>query len=140
MLSRMPPVSDLATLLRSMRPVLNPGTYVFASAPAGPAVDPARIVAAVREPEGPSLVLLEEDAARLGLAAVFRCAWITLRVESALEAVGLTAAVAAALAEDGIPCNVVAGLRHDHLFVPVERAERAMRALARVGGGAREEA
>jgi hypothetical protein len=65
-----------------------------------------------------------------GLAGTFRSAWITLRVRSALTAVGLTAAVAAALTRDGIPCNIIAGFHHDHLFVPVDQADRALAALA----------
>jgi hypothetical protein len=51
-------------------------------------------------------------------------------VHSSLQAVGLTAAVATALAERGIACNVVAGFHHDHLFVPHERGAEAMDALA----------
>jgi uncharacterized protein len=56
-------------------------------------------------------------------------AWITLRVHSALDAVGLTAAVATALAAAGLSCNVVAGYHHDHLFLPYDHAETAMRVL-----------
>jgi hypothetical protein len=55
--------------------------------------------------------------------------WITLRVHSALEAVGLTAAVSAALAREGVSCNVVAGFYHDHLFVPHDSAAQAVRLL-----------
>ncbi len=60
--------------------------------------------------------------------------WLTLTVESSLEAVGLTAAFAAALAERGIPANVLAGLRHDHVLVPVDRAEDAVAALRSLRG------
>ena len=56
-------------------------------------------------------------------------AWITLNVHSALEAVGLTAAVSRALTEAGISCNVVAAYYHDHLFVPAEQGERALKIL-----------
>lgn len=45
---------------------------------------------------------------------------------------GLTAAVATALADDGIACNVVAGYHHDHLFVPAARAADAMESLVRL--------
>ncbi len=54
---------------------------------------------------------------------------ITLNVHSALEAVGLTAAVATALTREGISANVVAAYYHDHIFVPEVDAERALEAL-----------
>ena len=50
-------------------------------------------------------------------------AWLTLSIQSSLEAVGLTAAVSARLAERDIACNVLAGYHHDHLLVPVARAD-----------------
>jgi len=53
-------------------------------------------------------------------------------VHSALEGVGLTAAVTSALADMGIACNVVAGFHHDHLFVPWQRREEALDALRRL--------
>ena len=46
-----------------------------------------------------------------------------------MEAVGLTAAVAAALAEAGISANVVAAYYHDHIFVSKVSAERALAVL-----------
>lgn len=123
---------DLEQLLRTLSPVRNPGVYVFCSLPAGFAIDMAPVVASIREPEGLSVVLAETDAVRLGLPIVFRSAWLTLSVHSDLEALGLTAAVSAALAEAGIACNVIAGNRHDHLFVPHGQAEAAMTTLARL--------
>jgi hypothetical protein len=50
-------------------------------------------------------------------------------------AVGLTAAVSAALSREGISCNVVAAAVHDHLFVPLEEACRAMEALRGLQAG-----
>lgn len=125
----MPSGSDLRTLLKSMDPVLNPGVYVFASLSAPASFDPGSAIAFVREPEGLSVVLEEAVARKAGLSSCFRCAWITLSVHSDLEAVGLTAAIATALGSAGIPCNVVAGTHHDHIFVPVEQADDAMKAL-----------
>ena len=46
-----------------------------------------------------------------------------------LHAVGLTAAVASCLAEQGISANVLAAYYHDHVFVPHDQAEDAMHAL-----------
>ena len=56
-----------------------------------------------------------------------RC--ITLNVYSSLEGVGLTAAVATALAENGIACNMVAAFHHDHAFVPDALSQKAMQVL-----------
>jgi len=112
-----------------MRPVLNPGTFVFVSLKPGIVIEPERIIASIREPEGLSVVMRESDARDRNLDAVFRCAWITLRVNSDLASVGLTAAFATALGKVGISCNVVAGTCHDHIFVPVHLAEEAMHAL-----------
>ena len=89
----------------------------------------------VTEPEGRTLVLPRQRADELGLPYEFVAAWITLHVHSALDAVGLTAAFATALTAEGISANVVAGYFHDHLFVPEDRADDAMRALRRLSRG-----
>jgi len=121
------PVSDLDELLRSMDPELHEGVFVFASVPGPvPGVD---AIATFREREGLTLIAEERQALCAGLRSLFRAAWITLTVTSDLHAVGLTAAVATALAAAGISCNVVAGACHDHLFVPVERAGEALAIL-----------
>ena len=123
------PIRDLATLLRTMNPVLHEGVFVFVSVPVGIDLDDLDVVAAMREGEAWSLVLSEADARARGFPARFSAAWITLTVTSDLHAVGLTAAVAAALAREGIACNVIAGAHHDHLFVPIDQAAQAMSAL-----------
>lgn len=128
-------VTDLKTLIASMNPRLDPATYVWASVDAMPAgVIP---VATVREDEGLTVVCRQEDADAAGLDYTFECARITLEVTSALEAVGLTAAFAAALGEANISANVVAGYHHDHIFVPTDRADDAMATLERLSASAR---
>jgi hypothetical protein len=129
-------ITDLAQLLGSMEPVANAGVYVFAQLPPGSDVRALDPVATVREHEGLTVVVAEEHALAAGLPALFRATWITLRVHSDLQAVGLTAAFAGALGEAGIPCNVIAGASHDHLFVPVESAVVAMAALRALQQGA----
>ena len=121
--------TQLSALLGSMRPELHPGEYVFTSTP--DAAVPAGVapVVTVREEEGLTMVVPKEHADRLGLEYDYVAGWITLRVHSALEAVGLTAAVSAALANRGISCNVVAGFYHDHLFVPHDSADQAVKLL-----------
>jgi uncharacterized protein len=138
-MSPKPPISDLPTLLQSLAPELNPGRYVFATlAPTAAAeLDWTQAVAIIRETEGLSVVLEEAGAERLGIGAEApRFAWITLSVNSDLQAVGLTAAFASALGQAGISCNVVAGAQHDHIFVPVEQAEGAMAELLGLQRGA----
>lgn len=82
------------------------------------------------EDEGLSLVVPREAAEASGLEASAPLRCITLRVHSSLAAVGLTAAVAQALADEGISANVIAGAHHDHVFVPAADAARALGALA----------
>ena len=122
-------VSDLGELLRSMSPRLNDGVYVFLSLPPGANIREFDPIATFHEDDGLSVVVEESHARATGLPILFRAAWITLTVNSDLNAVGLTAAVAGALADKGISCNVIAAANHDHLFVPIELAGSAIAAL-----------
>lgn len=124
-----PPARDLGILLRSLRPVLRPGTYAFAIAPEGTDLAALAPVATFREAEGLTIIAEVGRVVRAGLPVLFRAAWITLEVHSDLTAVGLTAAVSTALTRAGISCNVVAAACHDHLFVPVEAASAALACL-----------
>lgn len=121
---------DLRALLRAMAPVLHEPVYVFATLPHGEQ-PPAgvRPILRFQEAEGLTLVLEREAATAAGIVGVFPCRWITLTVQSALDAVGFLAAATARLAREGIGVNPVAGFHHDHLFVPAEKAEDALRAL-----------
>lgn len=87
------------------------------------------VQASIVEAEGTTMVLATTDAQRLGIRPGFVAAWLTLEVDSALDAVGLTAVVATALAAEDIPCNVLAGYHHDHLLVPVEQSDLAIAVL-----------
>ncbi|MEU5536915.1 ACT domain-containing protein [Streptomyces sp. NPDC020362] len=120
--------SDLQKLLSGMRPELNPGRYVFTTVEGGVPSGVSPVVT-VAEEEGLTVVAPLEDADAAGMGYDYVAGWITLRVHSALEAVGLTAAVARELADAGLSCNVVAGFHHDHLFVPYEHADRAVAVL-----------
>lgn len=122
-------IRDLNVLLASMRPSLKPGRYAFATLPPGQVIAPEDVIASIREVEGLSVVVAEDDALALGLPVAFSAAWITLDVHSDLAAVGLTAAFSQALAQAGIGCNVVAGAIHDHIFVPFAQANDAMDVL-----------
>lgn len=123
------PVSNLATLLRSMEPSLRDGVYAYCSVPHDTQLAGLSPVVTVREEEGLTLVIPEAQAIAAGLPVLFRAAWISLTVHSDLEAVGLTAAFSTALGQAGISCNVVAGAFHDHIFVPVAQAQQTMAVL-----------
>ncbi len=118
-------VRDGGEMLRLMAPRLVPGQVVFRTLPAGEAV-PVEARGTFCENEGLSVILpaAENDSQAL--------AQITLDVASALDGVGLTAAVAVALAAEGIACNIVAAHHHDHVFVPAARAEAALAVLLAV--------
>ncbi|MGF6832717.1 putative N-acetyltransferase YhbS [Paenarthrobacter sp. TE4293] len=126
--------TDLKTLLESLHPIARDGDYVYALWPHGRPLE-GGIEAAVREAEGLTVVLRRDEADSLGLSYDFVATWITLQVHSALEAVGLTAAVSAALTHAGISCNVLAGFHHDHLLVPSADAGRAMDVLRLLARG-----
>ncbi|WP_046243244.1 ACT domain-containing protein [Hymenobacter terrenus] len=121
--------TNLTRLLGSMQPALNPGEYVFCTVASATAVPAELVLGSFREPEGLTLIMARETADAYGLAYQYVSAWLTLTVHSSLAAVGLTAAVAAALSRENISCNVVAAYYHDHLFVAQADAERALATL-----------
>jgi len=121
--------TNLAQLLRTMQPALQPGTYVFCTVQSLAGLDLADVVCLFKEQEGLTVILPQSTADDLGLPYSFVAAWITLTVHSALEAVGLTAAFAQALARANVSCNVVAAYYHDHIFVAASDADKAMHLL-----------
>lgn len=127
--------TNLKKLLQNMAPVCMPGIYVFCTLSSHRQLPPERTVGYFREAEGPTVIVEKQVADEYQLAYNSLMAWISLSVHSSLEAVGLTAAVATALAAEGISCNVVAAYFHDHLFVPEEDAERALAILQELSRG-----
>ena len=127
-------VKALQAMLAGMTPVLTEGRWCFCSVPVREAADLLpHAIATFHEAEGLSLIL---PVAMAPDAAVMR--QITLNVYSALDGVGLTAAVAAALAANGISCNMVAAYHHDHVFVPEAQAQAALAILLRLQIGAQD--
>jgi ribosomal protein S18 acetylase RimI-like enzyme len=100
---------------RDLAPELYPEPYVYVTVTGAP--PQAGMFAAIMEDEGLTLVLTKADADQAGLQYSYLAARITLRVNSTLDEVGLTATVSRVLADAGISCNVIAGSAHDHLFV-----------------------
>ncbi|AFY72859.1 hypothetical protein Syn7502_00720 [Synechococcus sp. PCC 7502] len=122
--------TNLSVLLKSMQPVLRDGEYVFCTVNQK-LEDLIKFnpVCLFQEDEGISLILLRQhaDKAALSYNSVFRM--ITLSVHSSLEAVGFIAAIATKLSEHNISTNPVSAYYHDHLFVPVAQADKAMELL-----------
>jgi len=119
-------------MIAGMAPVLDPATYHFCI---GPDALLPEAIASFREDEGLSLILSDDIAARHGVPRDLPMHRITLTVYSALDGVGLTAAVATVLAQEGIACNMVAGAHHDHAFVPAADATRAVALLKTLAAG-----
>ena len=127
--------TDLKKLLQNMKPELNAGEYVFCLVDSFEKAASLTPICIFQEKEEVTVILPKTRADENLLLYSVICAWITLNVHSSLEAVGLTAAVAKALTEANISCNVVAAYYHDHIFVPVKDAERAMDVLKRLSNG-----
>ena len=135
----MPKIAHSAQdMISGMTPVLQSGEFVFVTTN-----DPALIealtpdaVSTFRENEGLSLLVPVASATKSLQNADMPMRCITLNVFSSLEGVGLTAAVASALGDHNIPCNMIAAYHHDHVFVPSEMAERALDVLTTLQGSA----
>lgn len=124
-------IRETRAMLASMEAMIEPGEVIFCST-----VDTSTIAAAAPlalatfcEAEGLSLILHVEDARALGFPCDLPMQRITLQVFSSLEGIGLTSAVARALTEAKIPCNMVAAFHHDHVFVPAHMADTAFDVL-----------
>ena len=120
---------NLKKLIRSLRPTLNPGAFVFTTqkSPANTAY--VEVLGQFLEKEGTTLIVEKQKADSLGLTYEFTAAWITLNVHSSLDAVGLTAVFSSELAKNGIGCNVVSAYFHDHIFVNIKDSADAIRIL-----------
>lgn len=122
---------NLEKLLASMSPEIMQGDYIFCSVQGEYSeFDHLNPLASYRETEGLTLLISKEAAVtnNIPFDTVFK--GITLTVHSSLDAVGLTAAVAAKLTEHNISANVIAAYYHDHIFVQADKAELALIALS----------
>lgn len=128
--------TDLNRLLATMQPTLSPETYVFCSLKDMDRLGTLKPRMLFVEAEGLTLIIERQAALAEDLAFEFECRMITLNVHSALEGVGFLARVIPALADLGMGVNPVAGFYHDHLFVPADRAQDALRCLQSISSKA----
>jgi hypothetical protein len=124
---------DLGTLLQQMTPSVHPEVFVFCCFADGQPPAGLTPVCTFHETEGLTAIVPLNQAQALGLAHQFESRMVTLTVHSALDAVGFLARISAALAAQGIACNVVSAFHHDHLFVPRDRLEATIQVLDGLG-------
>lgn len=118
---------DLARLLAGLEVMRHDGVWEFVT---GGQEMVADAIMQFREREGWTHIV----SATRNTPAEMRFVWLELAVHSDLNAVGFLAAISAALAKAGIPCNAVAAFHHDHIFVPESKAEQALETLGRLKG------
>jgi hypothetical protein len=121
---------DLQRMLASLDIDQRPGLFTFVSGDYP--VLKGRAHATIAETEGPTYIVTVDDAISADAPVDFVGVWLTLSVWSSLTSVGLTAAFSSALAGAGVPCNVLAGYHHDHVIVPADQADEAVRVLRRL--------
>lgn len=121
--------TNLDKLIGAMQPQLHDSVYVFATVPVDFDWHSLNPVMVFKEAEGLSLILSQDEAAVAGIKSEFPCRMITLNIHSSLDAVGFLARITTSLATLDMGVNPVSGFYHDHLFVPVDRADEAMEAL-----------
>lgn len=128
--------TDLQKMLATLEATCDGMRYGYGFLPDGTL--PAGFVplGTFRETEGLTVIAPEAELAAHGISHQPGWAMVSIRVHSALEAVGLTAAMAGALTDAGISANVVAACHHDHIFVPWKARDRAIAALHGLRGTA----
>ncbi len=124
-----PGETDLDLMLATLAVQRRPGvfTYIAVEVPTTGLIAAAHAV--IKEGRLTTIVLPVEAAERAGQKPTGQFAWLTLTVQSSLDAVGLTAAISARLTAVDISCNVLAGYHHDHVLVPLDRIDDAIAAL-----------
>ncbi len=130
--------TDISKLIKGMTPKLHKGEYVFVTVQNINTIDRNITICEIKESEGVTVVLEKKMADELNLDYKFIASWITLMVHSSLEAVGLTAIFSTELAKHNISCNVIAGYYHDHIFVKIKDADKAVSVLKELSENGKE--
>lgn len=118
--------NNLTKIIKQMKPVLNEGEFVFVSVDNTAHILRDDVICEFKEVEGTTLVLERTKADELNLSYNYIASWITLKVHSSLDAVGLTAMFSTELAKHNLSCNVIAGYYHDHIFIDKNNALKAI--------------
>lgn len=129
-------IRDLKTLLKTMKPKLQEGKWVFCTLANGQSI-PVSLnpILIFQEKEGTTVIVMEQEASKHALPFQGIWALITLTVHSDLFSIGFLEAILPKLAAAGITVNVVSAFYHDHLFVPWEKRKEAMVELKKISNG-----
>lgn len=132
---KMSGIVDIKVLLKDMKPVLDNTDYVFCTKKyftLNEEIMNLNPIGTFLESEGMTIIIskAKADENDLSYESVFNK--ITLEIHSSLDAVGLTAAFSKQLTQHNISANVIAGYYHDHIFVPKEKANLAIKALEKL--------
>lgn len=123
---------NLNALLKTLKPKLVDGTYVFVTLNEADVPDDISPRMRFVESEGVTFIVLKSEAEAHNLPFEFPSRMITLDVHSSLEAVGFMAVIATELAKENMGVNPVSGFYHDHIFVPEGREQDALKVLERI--------
>lgn len=121
--------TNLSIILKNLQPILHAGEYVYCKINHQEEMDVSKAILFFREEEACTIVLKKEDADTVGLEYTYISSWITIKMHTSLEAVGLTSVISSALAKENISCNVVAAYFHDHIFTEKKDEALAMHIL-----------
>jgi hypothetical protein len=124
--------TNLTTLIRNMSPVLQTGEFVFSTVKNTDHIPREDSIGEFKEPEGVTIIIDRKRAEQLNLSYEYIASWITLKIHSSLDAVGLTAIFSTELAKHKISCNVIAGYYHDHIFVDKKDENKAITVLKKL--------
>lgn len=126
----MPGETNLDYLLRNAEPEVVPGEYVFVSVGEKKIERLLKHASLVfREKEGVTAILPKSFADDESLEYESIWGLISMNVHSDLETIGFLAEITKLLRNAGISVNVVSAYYHDHLFVPFDRVQDALRVL-----------
>ena len=121
--------TNLKLLIKGMQPILNTGEYVFCSLKDISQISRNDTLCEFKEAQGTTIVINRKKADSLGLKYHYIAHWISLKVHSSLEAVGLTAIISNELAKNNLSCNIIAGYFHDHIFIDRKFSKKALKVL-----------
>jgi len=131
--------TNLPQLLASMSPALRDEIFVLITVKPNDPMPELDAVMRFEEAEGVTLIAPLTAAKVTKLVYEFPCRMITLNIHSSLDAVGFLAVITKHLAALNIGVNPVSGFYHDHLFIPEDRADDVMTALAELSEKYRED-